>query len=64
MTIIKANDSFRLSLSKRKCLAPEDCFQIEMIQEYMTDDKVDSVSTYQFFLTSEELKALSENLVK
>lgn len=64
MQIIKESDSFRLSLNKQKCQAPEGLFHIEMVQEQIVDGEIDTVSTYQFFLTNEEIKALSNALVE
>jgi hypothetical protein len=63
-TIIKEDEEFRLTLSKKECLAPKGVFHIEMFQEQLDNGSVSSSSIYDFFLTSEELKTLSENLVK
>lgn len=61
--IVKENQGFRLRVSKNPCLRPEGIFNIEFIQEVLTDGEVTMTSTYQFFMTDEEIKTLTEGLV-
>lgn len=61
-TIIKENDFFRLILSKTECLNPEGLFNMELTQEMIKDGKVSEKSTYQFFMTQQDLNKLKENL--
>jgi hypothetical protein len=62
--IIKEHEGFRLSVSKRPCLRPEGLYNIEFIQDTLTDGKVTDTSTYQFFMTEEELAKLANEIVK
>jgi hypothetical protein len=61
-TTIKENDSFRLILSKKECLKPEGLFNIEFTQQTIKDGEVSGSSTYQFFMTQQDLNKLKENL--
>jgi hypothetical protein len=60
---IKENDAFRLRVQLHKCLAPSDLNSIEFIQENLKDGMVIDTSTYNFFMTDEELKTLAQGLV-
>lgn len=62
--VIKENDAFRLSLSKKLCVMPTDLFHVELIQECLTKGDVSSSSTYQFFMTQEEMNTLAEALTQ
>lgn len=61
---IKESEGFRLSLSKQSCTMPKDLFHIQMTQECLKDGEVTQSSTYQFFMTQEEIKTLAEAIVK
>lgn len=62
---VKENQAFRLRVKKWKCLSPNDLNAVEFIQESKNKDgEVDQTSTYQFFMTDEELKTLAEGIVK
>ncbi len=63
-TIIKENEGFRLVLGKNPCLRPEGLNNIEMIQEQLKDGKVIQTSTYQFFMTQDEMNVLAKALVE
>ena len=61
-TVIKDKKEFRLTLKKEPCLAPAGLNNIEMIQEQLKDGKVTQTSTYQFFMTQEEMNLLAKTL--
>lgn len=62
---IKENKAFRLRVESKKCLRPADYNHIQFIQECLgKDGEVDFTSTYQFFLTDDEVKALAGELSK
>lgn len=60
---IKEKDHFRLIMKKEPCMMPEDLNNIEMIQEQVKDGKIVNSSTYQFFMTQDELETLAKALV-
>jgi hypothetical protein len=60
--IVKENAAFRLRVKSRKCLRPADLNSIEFIQETLKDGNVADSSTYNFFMSDEELKALGKEL--
>jgi len=62
--IVKENTAFRLRVKSWKCVRPAELNAIEFIQECKNKDgDVDFSSTYQFFMTDEELKTLAKGLV-
>jgi hypothetical protein len=63
-TVIKENEGFRLVLEKRPCLLPVGLNNIEMTGEQLKDGEVIQKSTYQFFMTQEEIETLIKALVK
>lgn len=60
---VKEDDAFRLRVKSWKCLNPNTLNSVEFIQDCMKDGKVDFTSTYQFFMTDEELKELAKGLM-
>lgn len=63
--VIKESNGFKLSMKKWKCLRPTDTNAIEFIQQSKNKDgDVDMTSTYQFFMTDDELQLLCRELVK
>ena len=60
---VKENNAFRLRVQLHKCLAPSDLNSIEFIQENLKDETVIDTSTYNFFMTDEELKTLAHGLL-
>ena len=61
---IKENQGFRLRVKSWKCVSPTDLNAIEFIQESKDKDgNADLSSTYQFFMTDDELKTLAKGLV-
>ena len=63
-TIIKEKEEYRLAMKKEPCLMPEGLNNVEMIQEQLQDGKVTQTSTYQFFMTAEEMNALAKALTQ
>jgi len=62
--VAKENEGFRLRIKKWKCTAPADLNAIEFVQESLQEGKVVDTSVYNFNLTDDEIKVLTENLVK
>lgn len=62
--IVHENEGFRLRVEKTKCLRPDNFYSFNFIQESLRDGKVESTSTYNFFLTEEQTKRLAEEIVK
>jgi hypothetical protein len=60
---VKENQAFRLRVQSHKCLSPTDLNSVEFIQESLKDGDVIDTSTYNFFMTDEELKTLAQGLV-
>jgi hypothetical protein len=63
--IVKENAAFRLRVKKNLCLLPEGLNNLELVQECL-DDKggVAHSSTYQFFMTEEQIRSLCQGLTK
>lgn len=61
--VIKETEGFRLTLKKHEVLTPKGLFSVDMIQEGIKEDgTVGTTSTYNFFMTKEELQALAYGL--
>ena len=63
-TVIKENESFRLILKKESCVMPVGLNNVEMIQEQLQDGEVTQSSTYQFFMTKDEMNILAKALTQ
>jgi hypothetical protein len=63
-TVIKEKEEYRLTMKKEPCLMPVGLNNIEMIQEHLKDGKVTQTSTYQFFMTQEEMNLLAKALTE
>jgi len=62
---VKENAGFRLRVKSWKCLSPTDLNAIEFIQETKDKDgEVEMSSTYQFFMTDDEIAHLAQGLLK
>lgn len=62
--IVKEDKAFRLRVKQWKCLRPDNFNAVEFIQECINKDgEVDFTSTYQFFMTDEEIATLAKGLV-
>lgn len=60
---VSENQAFRLRVKSSKCLRPEDLNSLEFIQESLNDKgEVNESSTYNFFLTNDEVQKLSQGL--
>ena len=63
-SIIKDTPGFRLRVKSWKCVNPTELNAIEFIQECKNiNGEIGMTSTYQFFMTDEELKILAQSLV-
>ena len=62
--VIKENAGYRLILQKNPCLRPKGLNNIEFTGEQLKDGKITNSSTYQFFMTQDELETLAEALAK
>lgn len=61
--IIKESEGFRLRLIKHEVSSPKGLYSVDMIQEGLKEDgAVSQTSTYNFFMTKEELQALAYGL--
>lgn len=62
--VIKDTLGFRLRVKSWKCVNPDTLNALEFIQECKDiNGEVDMTSTYQFFMTDDELKILAQSLV-
>jgi hypothetical protein len=59
---VKEDAAFRLRVKSWKCLAPNTLNAVEFVQECMKDGEVNFSSTYQFFMTDDEMKTLAQGL--
>jgi hypothetical protein len=63
--IVKENAAFRLRVKKNPCLRPEGLNNLEFVQECLNDKgEIAHSSTYQFFMTEEQIRSLCQGLVK
>ena len=61
---IKENEGYRLVLKKNPCLRPEGLNNVEFTGEQLKDGEIVNSSTYQFFMTQDQLETLAKALVK
>jgi hypothetical protein len=59
---VKEDAAFRLRVKSWKCLTPNTLNAVEFIQECMKDGEVEFSSTYQFFMTDDEMRTLAQGL--
>jgi len=60
---IKESEGFRVRLVKHEVLSPKGLFSIDLINESLkTDGTISDTSTYNYFMTKEELQALAYGL--
>lgn len=63
--VIKESEGFRLTLVKHEVLSPKGLFSVDMVQEGLKEDgTVSQSSTYNFFMTKEELQSLAYGLTQ
>ena len=61
--VIKEDAAFRLRLQKHEVLSPAGLFSIDLVNESLnTDGTVSDTSSYNFFMTKEEIAALAYGL--
>jgi hypothetical protein len=61
--IIKERLDFRLIGKKTACLKPQELYSVELTSECLNDQgDVTDQSTYNFFLTKQEIQQLCQNL--
>jgi hypothetical protein len=62
---VKQSTGFALKIKSWKCLSPADLNSIEFINESYNDDgEITHSSTYNFFMTDDEIKTLCEGMLK
>jgi hypothetical protein len=62
--IVKEDRANRLRIKKWKCVTPSNLNSLEFIQECLDKDgEVDFSSTYNFFMTDEEIATLCKGLL-
>jgi hypothetical protein len=62
--VVKDTPGFRLSVKSWKCLNPNDLNALEFVQETKNSaGEIDMSSTYQFFMTDEEVVDLCNGLL-
>ncbi len=61
---VKDTPGYRLRIERKKCLRPTDLNHVQFIQEVKDNQgEVDFSSTYEFFLTDEEINNLAKELI-
>ena len=61
--VIKESEGFRVRMEKHEVLSPKGLFSINLINETLDEDGiVKDTSTYNYFMTKEELQRLSHAL--
>jgi hypothetical protein len=62
---VKENRAYRVRIKVNECLRPAELNSLEFIQECIDKDgNVDFTSTYNFFMTAEEIKTLANGLLE
>jgi len=61
-TVIKDDEGFRLVLKKHEVLSPKGLFSVDLIRQSFKDGELLDMSTYNFFMTKEEMQALAHGL--
>lgn len=61
--VVKENNEFRLRVKSWKCSAPSELNSIEFVQECLKDGEVQMSSTYNYFLTDDEVQVLAQGLL-
>jgi len=61
--VIKESEGFRVRLEKHEVLSPKGLFSIDLINETIDKDgKIADTSTYNYFMTKDELQRLAHAL--
>ena len=53
--VIKETDEYKLTVIKRKCLAPEELNIVELVQDTIKKGEVTNTVTHQFFMSDVEV---------
>ena len=61
---INENSAYSLDVQIGECLSPKDLQCVEFVQTIKNVDKPNMVSTYQFFLTKEEMLRVSKTFLE
>jgi hypothetical protein len=61
-TVIKDDEGFRLVLKKHEVLNPKGLFSVDLVQQSFKDGELLDSSTYNFFMTREEMQTLANGL--
>jgi len=62
--VVKENEGFRLRVKSHKCLRPKDLNSIEFVQEELANGEVIRSSTYNFFMSNDDVANLCQILKK
>jgi hypothetical protein len=60
--VVKEGEEFRVRMVKHQVLMPQGLFSLDLIRESLKDGEVQNSSTYNFFMTKEELQTLAHGL--
>lgn len=61
--VVKEHEGFRLRVRTHEVISPKGLYSFDFIQESLKDGEVQGTATYNFFLTKEEIKTLSDGLL-
>ena len=62
---VKEDNAFRLRIESWECASPNGLFAVNFINECLDKDgEVDYTSTYNFFLTKDDMKSLAQGLTQ
>jgi hypothetical protein len=63
--ILKERSDFRLTVKQHECLSPNNLNSIEFVNECLNEKgEIVDTSTYNFFLTHQEIQKLCNNLLQ
>jgi hypothetical protein len=60
--IVKENEDFKLKVSSKECQSPKGLYSLDFINETLKDGEVFNTSTYNFFMTKDEIQTLIKGL--
>jgi hypothetical protein len=61
--VIKDDEGFRIVLQKHEVLRPKGLFSVNLVQQSFKDGELLDISTYNFFMTKEEMAVLAHGLL-
>ena len=59
---VAETEAYRLIVTVKKCVRPNYLNSLDFVQETITNGVTTGTSTYNFFLTDEEIKVLAQGL--